>query len=82
MMEGCRLDSAGSGYGPEAGCFEHGKEPTGFIKRWENYDELLTKDTAPWSWCLLTKELCLASLLSLLSFVMYEKSLKYRDISL
>jgi len=23
----CELDSSGSGQGPEAGCYEHGKEP-------------------------------------------------------
>jgi hypothetical protein len=29
---GCGLDSSGSGYGPVAGCCEHGNEPSGSIK--------------------------------------------------
>jgi hypothetical protein len=31
-VRSCELDSAGSGYGPVAGSYEHGNEPSGSIK--------------------------------------------------
>jgi hypothetical protein len=37
---GCGLDSYGSGFGPEAGCCEHGNEPCSSIKGGEFIDQL------------------------------------------
>jgi len=31
-MAGCRLDSTGSGHGPEVGPYEHSNEPLGSVK--------------------------------------------------
>jgi hypothetical protein len=31
-MGTCGMDASGSGQGPVAGSFEHGNEPSGFIK--------------------------------------------------
>jgi hypothetical protein len=31
-VRNCGLDSSGSGYGPVAGSFEHGNEPSGSLK--------------------------------------------------
>jgi hypothetical protein len=35
MVQGCKLDSTGSGQGPEVGSSEHGNEPSCTIKGWE-----------------------------------------------
>jgi hypothetical protein len=35
----CRIDASGSGWGPRAGCCEHGNEPSGSIK-WEEIQRL------------------------------------------
>jgi hypothetical protein len=39
-MRGCGLDSTRSGYGPVAGCCEHGNEPSRTVKGGECLDRL------------------------------------------
>jgi hypothetical protein len=54
-VEGCELDSSGSGWGIVTGSFEHDNERSGSIKGeiFLNYLSkcyLLKKNSAPWSW--------------------------------
>jgi hypothetical protein len=51
----CRLDESGSGWGPAAGCSEHGDEPSCSIQDGEFLDyaseyTLVKKDSAPWNY--------------------------------
>jgi hypothetical protein len=53
-VEGCELDSSGSGQRPLAGNCEHSDEPLGSIKDKEFFDllsnyNLFTADSTPWS---------------------------------